>query len=424
MATLPREMLEVRSAAEAVFRQESGRILASLIRISGSFDRAEEALQEAFAAALASWEQKGVPENCPAWIMTAAHHKLIDAIRREHTRRDKQDSLRYAAELAGSLSPSHLEDTAMHFPDDRLRLIFTCCHPALNQEAQIALTLRTLGGLSTAEIAKAFLAPEATLAQRIVRAKRKIQQAHIPYEVPGPNRLAERLTSVKTVIYLIFNEGYAAASGDQLVRTDLCSEAIRLGRMLCELMPAEPENLALLALMLLQDSRREARVRDGQLVTLEEQDRSLWDQAAIAEGLRLVDKAFSFGRLGPYQLQAAIAALHAEAKAPEETDWPQIAALYERLLESNPSRVIALNHAVAVAMSVGLEQGLARIDALAASGELNDYYLFHAARADILRRLNRPMEAATAYRRALALATNRIERKYLERRLLELRVVI
>jgi RNA polymerase sigma-70 factor, ECF subfamily len=410
-------MVDIRSAAETVFRQESGRILASLIRLSGSFDRAEEALQEAFTSALAAWPEKGVPENGAAWIMAAARRKLIDAVRRDNTRREHQDSLRYAAGLAASQPGPGMEDAAMHFPDDRLRLIFTCCHPALNREAQVALTLRTLGGLTTPEIAKAFLLPEPALAQRIVRAKRKIQEAHIPYEVPPPDRLPGRLMSVQAVIYLIFNEGYAAAAGDQLIRTDLCAEAIRLGRVLCQLMPAEPENLALLALMLLHHSRRDARERDGELITLEEQDRSLWDQTAIAEGLRLVERALGLGFVGPYQLQAAIAALHAQAKTAGDTDWPQIVALYERLLRLNPSPVIALNHAVAVAMSAGLEDGLKRIDDLVAGGELNDYYLFHAGRADILRRLHRPAEAAEAYRRALDLATNRIERSFLHRRL-------
>ena len=410
-------MAEIRSAAESVFRQEYGRILASLIRISASFDRAEEAVQEAFASALSSWPVKGIPENPAGWIMTVAHRKLIDAARRERTRRERHDSLVYTAELAGSDEP--IGEAEMDFPDDRLRLIFTCCHPALNIEAQVALTLRTLGGLSTTEIAKAFLLPEPTLAQRLVRAKRKIQEARIPYEVPGPARLPERLAAAQAVIYLIFNEGYAASSGTELVRNDLCAEAIRLGRVLCGLLPAEPENIGLLALMVLQNSRRDARVLDGKLVTLEEQDRSRWDHHAISEGAALVEKALRLGSPGPYQLQAAIAALHAEAAVPGETDWPQIAALYEKLLEFNPSPVIALNHAVAVAMSGELEAGLNRIDEIGRNGVLDKYYLFHAARADLLRRLSRDQEAAIAYQRAAALAANAIEVEFLNRRLRE-----
>jgi RNA polymerase sigma-70 factor (ECF subfamily) len=308
----------------------------------------------------------------------------------------------------------------MDFPDDRLRLVFTCCHPALNMEAQIALTLRTLGGLTTTEIAKAFLLPEPTLAQRLVRAKRKIQQARIPYEVPRAEVLGERLAAVQTVIYLIFNEGYAATSGTELVRNDLCVEAIRLGRVMLELLPSEPENIGLLALMLLQHSRREARVIEGHLVTLEEQDRSLWDQAAISEGLRLAERALRLGPAGPYQIQAAIAALHAEAANPEDTDWPQIAALYEKLLQMNPSPVIGLNHAVAVAMSGSLENGLNRIDELGQGGALDRYYLFHAARADLLRRSKRDSEAVTAYQKAAELAANPIEVDFLNRRLREL----
>ena len=409
-------MADVRAAAEAVFRQESGRIIASLIRISGSFDLAEEAVQEAFTSALANWPVHGIPQNGVAWIMATAHRKLIDAVRRQNTRDQKQEELRYALQ-ASNAWPADPEDGSMHFPDDRLRLIFTCCHPALNREAQIALTLRTLGGLTTAEIAKAFLVPETTLAQRLVRAKHKICEARIPYEVPPANRLPERLTSVQAVIYLIFNEGYTAAAGDHLVRTDLCAEAIRLGRLLCDLMPADPENLALLALMLLHDSRRAVRVRDGDLITLEEQDRLQWDQSAIDEGVRLLEKALTFGAAGNYQLQAAIAALHAQARTPADTDWRQIAALYGRLLERSPSPVIALNQAVAVAMVEGLEVGLKRMDELGAAARLDDYYLFHAARADILRRLNRKSAAAEAYRRALALATNGIERNFLQKRL-------
>jgi RNA polymerase sigma-70 factor, ECF subfamily len=413
-------MADIASVAESVFRQESGRIIASLIRVSGSFDAAEEALQEAFASALTAWPAKGIPENPGAWIMAAARRKLIDAVRRDHTRRQKQGALLYETETTSSLPEQDLEETSMSFPDDRLRLIFTCCHPALNQEAQVALTLRTLGGLNTPEIARAFLLPEATLAQRLVRAKRKIHEANIPYEIPPPKRLPERLNSVQSVIYLIFNEGYKATSGTDLVRRDLCAEAIRLGRVLTELLPRDSESLGLLALMLLHDSRRDARLVAGELVTLEDQDRSLWDRAAISEGLSFVEKSLRSGGFGPYQLQAAIAALHSQAAAPNQTDWSQIAALYEKLLELYSSPVISLNHAVAVAMSSGLEEGLKRIDDLGASGTLDEYYLFHAARADLLRRLDRRSEASEAYQRAATLATNRVEQNFLNRRLREL----
>jgi RNA polymerase sigma-70 factor, ECF subfamily len=415
-------MPETQSVVEAVFRQESGRIIATLIRLAGSFDRAEEAMQEAFASALTNWPAKGVPENPGAWITAVAHRKLIDQGRRERVRREKQEPLLYETPTVQQPEVDALfESVTMPYPDDRLRLIFTCCHPALNQEAQVALTLRTLGGLTTPEIARAFLLPEATLAQRLVRAKRKIQEALIPYEVPPRSQLAERLAPVQSAIYLVFNEGYSATAGDSLIRRELCAEAIRLGRTLCELLPKEPENLGLLALMLLHDSRRDARIdKEGRLVTLEEQDRKLWDQERIREGLALVRRAFPMRDVGPYQLQAAIAALHAEAESPAETDWRQIAALYGELLRISPSPVVALNHAVAVAMSQGFEEGLAQIDEVGATGELEQYHLFHAARADILRRLGRREEAAGAYREALRLATNKVEQEYLRRRLIKL----
>ena len=401
----------------ATFREGWGRIMAGLIRFSGSFDLAEEALQEAFALAVEVWPRSGYPDNAAAWITTAARRKLIDALRREKVRREKSETL---MREAPTFAPPDecifgMEDSPT---DDRLRLIFTCCHPALALEAQIALTLRTLGGLTTAEIARAFLLPEPTLAQRIVRAKRKIQDARIPYEVPGRDQMPERLDAVRHVLYLIFNEGYVAAFGDELVRGDLCREAIRLARVLYELMPRDRENTGLLALMLLQDSRRLARRGPGgELITLEEQDRSLWDAEQIRAALDLLAAMPDNEERVRFELEARIAAEHARAGKAEETDWRRIASFYAGLRQSNPSPVIALNEAVAIAMAEGIPSGLARIEMIAASGELDGYYLLHAARADLLRRLGNDSEAASAYRKALELATNETERRYLERRL-------
>jgi RNA polymerase sigma-70 factor (ECF subfamily) len=406
---------------ERVFREEYGRIIATLIRQSGSFDLAEEALHEAFVAAASSWERDGPPRNPGAWLTTVAQRKLVDALRRDKTRTDKQSEIEYeAVRLQPFAEPASIDDPS-DYPDDRLRLIFTCCHPSLSREAQVALTLRTLGGLTTTEIAHAFLLPEATLAQRLVRAKQKIRLARIPYEIPALERLQDRLTAVQAVIYLIFNEDYAASAGDSLVRNDLCAEAIRLGGVLCELLPTEPENTGLLALMLLQDSRRKARVNaHHELVTLDEQDRSLWDRTEIEEGVKLVESALSMGRVGQYQLQAAIAAVHCEAETAAKTDWRQIVALYRELLRISSSPVVALNHAAAVAMAEGFERGLELIEDAGAGGKLDDYYLFHAARADLLRRLERLGEAHSAYERALTLSANRIEQNYIRRRLAEL----
>jgi RNA polymerase sigma-70 factor (ECF subfamily) len=447
-------MPQTSETLERVFREEYGRIIATLIRLS-SFDLAEESLQEAFAAAVTAWVRDGVPRNPGAWLTTVAHRKLLDVVRREKTKSEKQPQLEYAAlslqrdhadltnaafagvETAARSAAATVDHSAAYqadgsvrnldadadeYSDERLRLIFTCCHPSLNQESQIALTLRTLGGLTTTEIARAFLLPEPTLAQRLVRAKNKIRLAKIPYQIPPREVLPDRLASVRAVVYLIFNEGYSATAGDNLIRTDLCAESIRLGRLLCELVTPEPENLGLLALLLLHDSRRHARIgKGGELVTLEEQDRSLWDRKAIAEGLTLVESALRMGRVGAYQLQAAIAALHSEAKTAAETDWPQITRLYAELRRINSSPVVALNHAAAVAMSEGFAPGLQMIEAVGESGKLDHYYLFHAARADLLRRLERVREAEAAYTRALELTANQVEQKYVRRRLEELR---
>jgi RNA polymerase sigma-70 factor (ECF subfamily) len=420
-------MSPARETLERVFREEYGLIIASLIRRSGSFDLAEEALQEAFSAALVNWQDDGTPNNAGAWLTRVAHRKLVDMLRREKIRSDKQPELEYETQRIqpddqiSSLMSAEENLESLEFSDERLRLIFTCCHPSLSREAQVALTLRTLGGLATSEIARAFLLSETTLAQRLVRAKNKIRIAGIPYEVPAREVLPQRLASVQTVVYLIFNEGYTATAGDSLIRKDLCTEAIRLGRILCRLLPPEsqgPESLGLLALMLLQNSRRDARINArGELMTLEEQDRSLWNRDEIAEGLRLVEIALRLQRLGGYQLQAAIAAVHAEARTADETDWRQIVALYTELMRINPSPVVALNHAAAVAMSEGFEHGLTLIEAAGASGQLDQYYLFHAARADLLRRLGRTNEAQAAYSRALELTPNQVEQAYYRRRI-------
>jgi RNA polymerase sigma-70 factor (ECF subfamily) len=403
---------------ESVYREERPRALATIIRLVGDFDLAEDSLQEAFAAALEQWPSSGVPKNPRAWLVSAARHKAIDRLRREKSFAAKRDEIAYASPSAAP--PPELDEEP--FPDDLMRLIFTCCHPALAVEAQVALTLKTLCGLSVEEISRAFLVSSATMSQRLVRAKAKIRAARIPYAVPTNEELAERLEGVMRVVYLVFNEGYAATSGDELVRRELCSEAIRLGRMVRVLFPAENEVAGLLGLMLLQDSRRSARVDgDGELVTLEEQDRSLWDRDEIAEGQTLAETALRRGGAGFYALQAAIAALHAQAARAEETDWPQIAALYALLLRLHPSPVVALNHAAAVAMGNGLERGLRLIEELEATGDLDGYHLLPAAKADVLRRLGRRAEAAAAYERALSLVTHPAERRYLERRLREIR---
>ena len=407
------------TAVEQTFREAHGRILALLIRGAGSFDIAEDALQDAFVTAVERWPIDGTPANPAAWIFTTARRKALDRLRRANVYRRKTEEAAVIARLEGE--EVTMEVTSA-IPDERLRLIFTCCHPSLPLDAQVALTLRTLCGLTTPELARAFLVPEATMAQRIVRAKRKIRQARIPYEVPADHRLVERLDGVLAVVYLVFNEGYAATGGVELTRPDLSSEAIRLGRVLAELMPDEPEVLGLLALMLLQDSRRQARTSAaGDLVTLEEQDRALWDSAAIAEGQRLTERSLRMRRPGRYQVQAAIAALHGEAKTPAETDWPQIVPLYDVLLSLTPGPVVELNRAAAVAMASGPDAGLELMDAGHLAQALDGFHLYHAARADLHRRAVRPREAIAAYRRALKLASSGAQRAYIERRLRELR---
>jgi RNA polymerase sigma-70 factor (ECF subfamily) len=409
---------EIHQTVDAVYRSDWSRIVATLIRLFGDFDVAEEAAQEAFALAVRDWPANGIPDSPRAWIISTARHKAIDRIRRQSRLTEKLQSYAAAGMVPTATEP--VDDSA-EIPDDRLRLIFTCCHPSLAADAQVALTLRMLGGLETEEIARAFLVPKATMAQRLVRAKQKIRDAGIPFAVPDVNAMLPRLDAVLTVIYLIFNEGYSAMYGDTLVRTDLCGEAIRLGQLLNGLMaPRSPSEVTgLVALMLLHDSRRAARIDEaGDLVLLEEQDRSQWDQQQIAEALPLVAEAFR-DTPGPFTVQAAISAEHCRARNADDTDWREILRLYDLLAQIQPSPVISLNRAVAVAMVDGPQPALALIDDLAADGKLDDYYLLHAARADLLRRSGATREAAASYARALELATNDSERRFLGRRIAE-----
>jgi RNA polymerase sigma-70 factor (ECF subfamily) len=410
---------QIRESLDKLYRQDSGRILATLIRLLGDFDLAEEAMHEAFAAALSLWPTSGVPDNLRPWLISTARFKAIDTLRRRARFDASQDELvRHIEAQSNSAESSNDQDT---LEDDRLRLIFTCCHPSLAPEARVALTLREVCGLTTEEIAKAFLTTPSTLAQRIVRAKAKIREAKISYEVPSPQELPERLGAVLQVIYLVFNEGYSAAAGAEVTRAELTGEAIRLGRLLAELQP-EPEAIGLLALMLLQESRRAARTSaTGELILLENQDRSLWNREQIAEGVALLGKALNSGRFGSYTLQAAIAAVHAQAASVAATDWRQIVALYDKLSQIQPSPVVQLNRAVAIAMRDGPEAGLTHINAVLEHGGLSNYYLAHSARADMYRRLGRTAEARSAYEKALALTQQEPERQFLQERIRQLK---
>jgi RNA polymerase sigma-70 factor (ECF subfamily) len=412
---------QIRELLDSLYRVDSGRILATLIRLLGDFDLAEEAMHEAFAAALSVWPQSGVPGNPRPWLISTARFKAIDTLRRRARFDASQDELarNLEAQLSSAEKSDEEEDSV---EDDRLRLIFTCCHPSLPPEARVALTLREVCGLTTEEIAKAFLITPRTLAQRIVRAKTKIRETKIPYEVPTPQELPERLGAVLQVIYLVFNEGYSAAAGTEVTRAELTGEAIRLGRLLAELQPEEPEVIGLLSLMLLQESRHAARTsQTGELILLEKQDRSLWNREQIAEGVALLETALKSGRFGSYTLQAAIAAVHAEAESVAATDWRQIVALYNQLLRIQPSPVVELNRAVAIAMSDGPEAGLTHIDAMLEHGELANYYLAHSARADLYRRLGRTAEARSSYEKALALTQQEPERQFLQERIRQLK---
>jgi RNA polymerase sigma-70 factor, ECF subfamily len=414
---------QIRELLDSLYRVDSGRILATLIRLLGDFDLAEEAMHEAFAAALSLWPESGVPGNPRPWLISTARFKAIDTLRRRARFDASQDELVRHIEAQGNSAGGSSEEDGLYdsLEDDRLRLIFTCCHPSLAPEARVALTLREVCGLTTEEIAKAFLTTPRTLAQRIVRAKAKIRETPIPYEVPSPQELPERMGAVLHVIYLVFNEGYSAAAGAEVTRAELTGEAIRLGRLLMELQP-EPKVIGLLALMLLQESRRAARTSPtGELILLENQDRSLWNRQQIAEGVALLENALKSRRFGSYTLQAAIAAVHAEAESVAATDWRQIVALYDQLVRIQPSPVAQLNRAVAIAMCDGPEAGLAHIDAVLEHGELANYYLAHSARADMYRRLGRTAEARGSYEKALALTQQEPERRFLARRIEELK---